>query len=294
MCFPTDGTLRQSEAAAGDQAQAAEALSPGHGDCSGKAVNEGTLKSVFKQKGFGFVRADDGCDVFLHSSDLRCGWGIDCLAVGQRIRYDAEPGVKGAKIRARNAEVLASDGSALPPPEPRRGGRQGQQARKGPPAARAERGGDTGRDRDRHRVGAVRPPDEIAPEGGVTEALDEHEASGPSYTREALLALKGALARDCDGHGSADANAAHAGGVLRAVWMPRGEQARFPWTQVACGTESTDSVAPALLRAEAACFVPSKDDTGAEAVTTVADLFKWFRSTQQTRVAGAASPPPLA
>jgi hypothetical protein len=77
----------------------------------------GIIRSVFRQKGFAFISADDGVgDVFLHVADLRCEGSNDrssryqsetgCpLAVGMRVRYFRE---QGHSFKAR----VASGGRA--------------------------------------------------------------------------------------------------------------------------------------------------------------------------------------
>ena len=64
----------------------------------------GTVKWYNADKGYGFVKPDDGKkDVFVHSSALRKA-RIDSLAEGQRIEFDLAPGNKGEC--AVNLEVV--------------------------------------------------------------------------------------------------------------------------------------------------------------------------------------------
>jgi CspA family cold shock protein len=51
----------------------------------------GTIKSLVKDRGFGFIQPDGGsADVFFHSSSLPDG-AYDSLVVGQRVEFDVKP-----------------------------------------------------------------------------------------------------------------------------------------------------------------------------------------------------------
>ncbi|HVA48187.1 MAG TPA: cold shock domain-containing protein [Pirellulales bacterium] len=58
---------------------------------------EGKVKKIVAEKGFGFIEAADGQDVFFHHSTVT-GKGFDNLAPGQRVEYELEAGGgKGGK-----------------------------------------------------------------------------------------------------------------------------------------------------------------------------------------------------
>ena len=56
----------------------------------------GTIKKVVKDKGFGFITADDGGDeVFFHRSALSPKVYFDDLREGNQVQFDVRPGEKG-------------------------------------------------------------------------------------------------------------------------------------------------------------------------------------------------------
>ncbi len=57
---------------------------------------EGTVKWFNESKGFGFITADEGGDVFVHYSSIQ-GNGFKTLAEGDKVSFDIEQGAKGPK-----------------------------------------------------------------------------------------------------------------------------------------------------------------------------------------------------
>ncbi len=62
----------------------------------------GTVKFFNNEKGFGFIRPDDGSrDVFVHVSAVTSS-GIGPLTEGQRVAFDVEPDKRGKGPKAVN------------------------------------------------------------------------------------------------------------------------------------------------------------------------------------------------
>lgn len=57
---------------------------------------EGTVKWFNESKGYGFITAEDGTDVFVHYSSIQ-GDGFKTLAEGDSVSFDTEDGTKGLK-----------------------------------------------------------------------------------------------------------------------------------------------------------------------------------------------------
>jgi CspA family cold shock protein len=56
----------------------------------------GTVKWFNDSKGFGFIAAEDGSDVFVHHTSIT-GNGFKSLAEGESVSFDTEEGPKGPK-----------------------------------------------------------------------------------------------------------------------------------------------------------------------------------------------------
>ena len=62
----------------------------------------GTIKKL-TDKGFGFIRMDDGDDLFFHSSGVQ-GVGFEDLKEGQKVTFTEGQGPKGP--RAENVKLV--------------------------------------------------------------------------------------------------------------------------------------------------------------------------------------------
>jgi cold shock protein len=61
-----------------------------------EALVFGTIKKVFKEKGFGFITPDDGTDeVFFHRSRLSPKVYFEDLREGDEVQFEVRPGEKG-------------------------------------------------------------------------------------------------------------------------------------------------------------------------------------------------------
>ena len=57
---------------------------------------QGTIKRVIRDRGFGFIRAADGQEVFFHRSSLR-QLNFDALREGENVEFELERGEKGLR-----------------------------------------------------------------------------------------------------------------------------------------------------------------------------------------------------
>ena len=57
----------------------------------------GTIKTVKIDKGFGFVRGDDGVEYFFHRSAVPKDVDFDSLGAGERVMFEPDEGTKGPR-----------------------------------------------------------------------------------------------------------------------------------------------------------------------------------------------------
>jgi cold shock protein len=65
----------------------------------------GTVKWFDPNRGYGFIRPEQGEDVFVHISAVQAG-GLQTLQEGQAVEFDIQPGRKGPQatnLRPRQA-----------------------------------------------------------------------------------------------------------------------------------------------------------------------------------------------
>ena len=67
------------------------------------SMSKGTVKWFNNQKGYGFITAEDGKDVFVHFSGLNME-GFKTLEEGAAVEFDITDGAKGPQ--AVNVEVV--------------------------------------------------------------------------------------------------------------------------------------------------------------------------------------------
>jgi CspA family cold shock protein len=65
----------------------------------------GVVKWFNDAKGYGFIKRDDGGDIFVHYSAI-LGDGFRSLVEGQRVEFEISEGVKG--LQARNVHIVGS------------------------------------------------------------------------------------------------------------------------------------------------------------------------------------------
>jgi len=72
-------------------------------------MQQGKVKKVVQDKGFGFIEVSDGQDVFFHHSTVANG-GFDNLVQGQRVEFEVDQngGGKGKGPRAASVRPVES------------------------------------------------------------------------------------------------------------------------------------------------------------------------------------------
>jgi len=58
---------------------------------------KGRIKKLNKQKGYGFIRADNGQEIFFHKAELAAGIVFNALETGEELMFFIEEGKKGKK-----------------------------------------------------------------------------------------------------------------------------------------------------------------------------------------------------
>jgi cold shock protein len=66
-------------------------------------AQQGKVKWFNSTKGFGFIIADDGTEVFVHHTAIQSS-GFRTLEEGQRVEFDVTSGPKG--LKAENVQPL--------------------------------------------------------------------------------------------------------------------------------------------------------------------------------------------
>jgi len=64
---------------------------------------KGEIKRVIRDRGFGFISAEDGQEIFFHRSALE-GIDFDALEEGNSVEFNVERGPKG--LRAENIKMI--------------------------------------------------------------------------------------------------------------------------------------------------------------------------------------------
>ena len=72
-------------------------------------IATGMIKSLNKERGFGFIRMEDGTEIFFHRTALPDAQ-FDFLDVGQGVEFEIERGRKG--LRAINVKASKVDEQA--------------------------------------------------------------------------------------------------------------------------------------------------------------------------------------
>lgn len=57
---------------------------------------EGTVKKVVRDRGFGFIKCEDGAEVFFHRTSLQ-NLNFESLQEGKSVSFELQQGEKGAR-----------------------------------------------------------------------------------------------------------------------------------------------------------------------------------------------------
>ena len=68
-------------------------------------METGTVKWFNSEKGFGFITAENGNDVFVHFSAIQ-GDGFKTLEEGQTVTFDVEEGQRGPQAKVQTFTCL--------------------------------------------------------------------------------------------------------------------------------------------------------------------------------------------
>ena len=66
---------------------------------------KGEIKKLIRDRGFGFIRAEDGNEVFFHQSALE-GTTYESLEEGAKVEFSIERGPKGARATNMRLEGI--------------------------------------------------------------------------------------------------------------------------------------------------------------------------------------------
>ena len=70
-------------------------------------MTRGTVVRMIRDRGFGFIRVEDGSEIFFHHSSMPRGM-FDTIQEGQELEFDIETDPRGRGQRAMNVEVVGS------------------------------------------------------------------------------------------------------------------------------------------------------------------------------------------
>jgi cold shock protein len=65
----------------------------------------GTVARLVRDRGFGFIRTQDGSEIFFHHSTLPPGV-FDALAEGQELEFEIETDPRGRGERAKDVRIV--------------------------------------------------------------------------------------------------------------------------------------------------------------------------------------------
>jgi CspA family cold shock protein len=68
---------------------------------------QGSIVRIVRDRGFGFIKAENGQEVFFHATGVKGSVPFDNLTEGQRVNYETQQDARGRGERAVNVEPAA-------------------------------------------------------------------------------------------------------------------------------------------------------------------------------------------
>ncbi len=65
----------------------------------------GSIVRLVRDRGFGFIRAENGQEIFFHATGVTGSTPFDNLSEGQRVTFDKQQDTRGRGERAVNVQV---------------------------------------------------------------------------------------------------------------------------------------------------------------------------------------------
>jgi cold shock protein len=68
-------------------------------------MTTGTIARIVRDRGFGFIRTEDGTEVFFHATGVTGSTPFDNLSEGQQVTFEKERDTRGRGERAINVQL---------------------------------------------------------------------------------------------------------------------------------------------------------------------------------------------
>ena len=68
---------------------------------------QGSIVRLVRDRGFGFIKAENGSEVFFHATGVKGSTPFDNLSEGQTVSYDKEQDSRGRGERAVNVQLAS-------------------------------------------------------------------------------------------------------------------------------------------------------------------------------------------
>lgn len=72
---------------------------------------KGEIVRLVRDRGFGFIRTENGREIFFHATGL-VGGSFETLSEGEQVEFDVEPDPRSSRERAVNVRLAGSQQAA--------------------------------------------------------------------------------------------------------------------------------------------------------------------------------------